>query len=471
MFLTTQDSIRSDPSYPPGPTGHWLLGTLPAFRQNLLGTLESWLERFGDAIRFRYFVGRHGYLFCHPDHYRHILQEKQEQYTKRPNPIFDILRVVGGEGLLTSDGPMWLRQRRLMGPAFHRQHIAGFSEVMIAAVGRMLDRWAELADREQTVNVADEMVFLALEVVGRTLFSADLTSEVETVHQAFSDITRQFRQLSSHPLGVYFGLWLLKFPFLPDTRRLRRAAALLDEVVRGIIARRRQAQAGGRAENHDLLAMLMDARDEETGERMSDRQLRDEVLTILLTGHETVAVALTAVFALLAMHPDVRAKLEREVDRVLAGRLPAFDDLEALPYTRKVIEESLRLYPPIYATARTAKTADRVSGYDVDAGSIVTLSPYLTHRHPEFWSEPDRFDPGRFSPERNQDRRRDAYIPFGTGPRMCIGSSFAMTEITLVLAMVVKRFRLDLAPGHHLELKPLITLHPHNGLLMTLLPR
>jgi cytochrome P450 len=342
---------------------------------------------------------------------------------------------------------------------------------MTEVTGQMLDKWAEQAEREEALDVADEMIKLALEVVGRTLFSVDLAMEVETVRKAFSGITRQFRQLSSHPLGVYFGLWLLNFRFLPGTRRFQQNAALLDEVVQGIIAKRREARRRDREKKNDLLALLMDARDEETGRGMSERQLLDEVLTIMLTGHETVAVALTAIFALLSMHPQVRAKVEREVDAALADRPPKVDDIKSLRYTTMVIEESLRLYPPIYATSRTALTADRIGDYAVDADAIVTLSPYLTHRHPYFWQEPHKFDPGRFSPERRQQRHRYAFIPFGCGARMCIGSNFAMTEIKLVLAMVIRRFRLNLAPGKRLEMKPLITLHPHDGLLMMVRPR
>lgn len=463
-------SVRESSSkqYPPGPRGHWLLGTLGEFRGELLQMMLDWLHRYGDAIRFRYFPGSYGYLLCHPDHYKHILQDNRQNYSKFPNPIFSMLKTFGGDGLLTSDGRVWQRQRRLLQPAFHGNNISRFSTIMTDAADQMLERWAEAASHGQRLDVAAEIIRLTLEISGRSLFSVDLArQEAQEVREAFGTVSRHIRGLSSHPLGVYFGRWLLKIPFLPGTRRFRRNVQRLNEIVEEIIARRRQQAVSGKEEPTDLLDIMMEARDKETGTAMSDQQLRDEVMTMLLTSHETVAVALTSTLYLLAEHPDEYAKLEREVDEVLGGRAPTMADIEDLSYTKMVLQESLRLYPSVYATPRTSRGPDRISGYDIDGDAIVTLSPYLTHRHPDYWPEPERFDPQRFAPDRSAIGPDQAYIPFGRGPRTCIGGHFAMTEATLIVAMVAQRYRLRPVPGHPLDLEPLITLHPRDGLPMT----
>ena len=294
--------------------------------------------------------------------------------------------------------------------------------------------------------------------------SVDLTREAETVGTAFLAANRQFRDFSSHP----FGTWLMNMPWLPRTRRFMRNVALLDRIVNGIIDGRRSSRDAGSGASEDLLDLLMDAQDAETGERMSDRQLRDEVMTLMLAGHETTSNALTWALYLLSEHAHVREELEHEVDEVLTARIPVFEDISRLNYTNMVLEESMRLYPPAYAMTRTATDADVVGGFHVDKGAIVTLSPYLTHRHPEFWDAPEAFDPQRFTPQRKAERPRYAYMPFGGGPRMCIGNNFAMTEATLILAMIAQRYRLDHVEGHPVDLEPLITLRPRYGMAMTL---
>lgn len=457
-------------NYPPGPRGHWLLGNISQFHGDFLGTLVRWAEEYGDAIRYRFFANYHGYIFFHPQHNKHILQDNNRNYTKLPNPVNAILVPIVGHGLLTSDGDFWLRQRRLAQPAFHRRRIAGFSSTMTDATSAMLDRWQNTAMDSGHVDVLQEMMSLTLEIAGRTLFSVNLRDEANTIGPAFTAINRQFRQFSAHPLGPT----LINMKWLPRTRRFRGNVARLDEVVQEIIGERRRIRAsnGARsADGHDLLDMLMDARDEETGQGMSDRQLRDEVMTLMLAGHETTANALTWTLYLLSRHPNVRRRVEEEVDEVLGGKIPTFEEIRDLRYLNSVLQESLRLYPPAYATSRTAREEDIIAGYDVDAEAPITISPYLTHRHPDFWEDPERFDPGRFSPEAAARRPRYAYIPFGGGPRKCIGSDFAMTEATLVLAMVAQRYRLHLLPGHPVEMEPLITLRPRHGMQMTVQQR
>lgn len=466
-YPAKSDAPAREATLPPGPRGHLLWGTVREFRRDILGTLQSWTKTYGDALRFRFFLHYHGYLFSHPDHNKRIFQENNRNYAKLPNPQNGLLVPLVGYGLLTNDGDSWLRQRRLVQPAFHRRRIAEFTKVMTQATAHMLQNWQGAAKEGASLDVSEEMVRLTLEIVGKSLFSVDLTREAETVGSAFTAVNRQFREFSSHP----FGIWLMNASWLPRTRRFLGNVALLDRVVNGIIDERRRLRQAGGGEAGDVLDLLMDARDEETGEGMDDRQLRDEVMTLMLAGHETTSNALTWTLYLLSEHRDVREELQQEVDRVLAGRIPTFDDIPQLAYTTMVLEESMRLYPPAYAVSRTAVDEDVVGGFHVEKGAMITLSPYLTHRHPEFWENPDQFEPRRFSAERKAERPRYAYIPFGGGPRICIGNNFAMTEATLILAMIAQRFQLDHVPQHRVELEPLITLRPRHGMIMQLSER
>ena len=465
MTAATTNPVKNRLPHPPGPMGKWPKGVLKQFQDEPLQAMIAMYQTYGDAIRFRAALHFYGYLFFHPDHYKHILQDNNHNYTKMPHPSLNMLRPVVGNGLLTSDGDFWRRQRRLAAPAFHRKRIAAFATTMTAAADTMLETWHTLAQDGRPLDINEAMMHLTLEIVGKTLFSIDLTRESDTVGQAFSVVNETIARLS----GIPFADIGLKIPFLPSTRAINKNTAVLAQVVNGIIQERRQASADQTQE--DLLTMLMTARDEGTGDGMSDQQLRDEVMTIMLAGHETTAVALAWTFYLLSEHPKVREELEAEVDEVLNGRLPNIDDLPNLPYTSMVLEESMRLYPPAYAIARWGNEPDDVGGYHVTANAVITMSPYITHRHPDFWENPEEFDPQRFTPERKAGRPRYAYVPFGGGPRLCIGNSFAMTEAILLLASIVQRFRLMLLPGTLVELEPLITLRPKGKLMMTLTQR
>lgn len=450
--------------HPPGPAGHWLLGSLPEFRRDTLGTMTKWVRRYGDAVRFPYFWRYHAYLFCHPQHNRRILEENFENYTKLPNPLNSLLVPVVGYSLLTSDGQLWAKLRRLSEPAFHRERIGALDTTMTAAAARRMAQWHAHAESGKPLDVAEEMTALALEIAGKTLLSVDLTREASTVGQAFTSVSRQFHDFAFHPLGPL----LVKVGWLPATRRFERNIAHLDRVVYEIIAERRAVRADGNDDDGepDLLDLLMDARDEETGETLSDSQLRNETLTLLMGGQEPPANLLTWTLYLVSQHPHVRARLEQEVDDILDSRPPTAADVHDLSYTNMVLEEAMRLYPPTYAMTRSAQQSDVVGGYHVQAGANVTISPYLTHRHPQFWDDPATFDPQRFTPEQKAKRPPYAYIPFSDGPRRCIGERLGEIEAVLVLAMVTQRFRLQLMPGHSVEPEPLITLRPRNGLPM-----
>lgn len=436
----------------PGPKGLPLVGVLPQVRRDSLAFLLNTARTYGDVARYRLGPLR-SFLISHPDGVQQVLQENVKNYTK-DHFSYAMVRWVAGNGLLTSQGDFWLRQRRLAQPAFHRQRIAAMGDTMVAFTREMLDEWAPDGEAGRPRDVGGAMMRLTLRIVGAALFGAQVKQQADTVDWAFSELTGQivdrFRRFQIIP------------PVLPtrQDRRFRAATRALDGVVYQIIAERR-----GRGEDTgDLLSMLMLARDEETGAAMDDQQLHDEVLTMLVAGHETTATALSWAWALLAQHPQVEAKLHAEVD-ALGGRAPSAADLPRLPYARMIVDETLRLYPPVYILSRKVKQDDVIGGHRIPAGSSVDISPYVTHRHPAFWDKPDAFVPERFAPDQAA-RPRFAYFPFSGGPRQCIGNSFALMEAQLILSTVAQRFRLRLQPGQVVTPDPLITLRPRGGLPM-----
>jgi cytochrome P450 len=430
-----------------------LAGILRALREDPLGFLSATQRQHGDVVGFRLFLWR-VVLVSHPDGVRQVLQERHSAYSK-DNVDYRMLKPVLGEGLVTSDGALWRRQRRLMQPAFHRERIAALGGLMTARTERMLERWAPAVARGEVVDVAAEMSRLALDIVSRALFRVDVAGLADRISAAVTTLNHHVSRRFESPIGLLLaGLP----PLLPQARRALRT---LDEVVLGII--REQRRGGG---DGGLVSTLLELRDEATGEGMTDRQLRDEVMTLMLAGHETTANALAWTWYLLARHPVVAERLRAELARVLGGRPPSVADLPRLGYTRMVIDEVMRLYPPAWLISRKAKEEDVIGGYRIPAGATVALSPWVTHRHPECWDAPDAFDPERFTSERAAHRPRFAYFPFGGGPRLCIGNTFALTEAQLVLATVAQRYRLELLPGWEPTPEPLVTLRPRGGLPM-----
>jgi cytochrome P450 len=347
-----------------------------------------------------------------------------------------------------------------MQPAFHRKQLATFGSLMTGATESMLERWQHAANDNQALDVSEEMMRLTLRVVGQALFSIDLSDESDTVGQAFTALLTPFTDYIFKPVPP------LGFP-TPRNRRIQQYIRTLDGVVQEIITEHRQLGDS----KDDLLSTLLAARDEDTGEQMNDRQLRDEVMTLLLAGHETTSNALSWAWYLLSQHPDVESRLHAELEQVLGGRIPTVEDLPRLTYTRMVLDETLRLYPPVVGFNRKALADDELGGYLVPSGTLIWFTPYTTHRHPDFWENPDTFDPERFSAERSAGRPHFAHFPFGGGPRLCIGNHFAMMEAQLVLATVAQRYCLRLVPDHQVEPLALLTIRPRNGLPMTLLKR
>jgi cytochrome P450 len=414
-------------------------------------------QRYGDIVRFRILFWP-AYTLYHPDHLKYVLQDNHRNYNKQ-FPMMNTVRPLFGDGLFTSDGESWRRQRRLMQPSFNHKRLAGSGTVMTEATLAMLERWQGAGT--QHLDIPLEMKSLTQRIAGLTLFNLDLSDEVDTVGRAF---TMLLPLLLKYTFVPFPPLWVPT----PRSRRLQAGLETLNKIVYGIITERRKQAADSGMDERDLLSMLLAARDEETGEGMSDQQLRDEVMGLLLAGHETTPLALIWTWYLLSQHPEVEERLHAELDTVLGGQVPTVEQLNDLPYTRMVIQEALRLYPPVFGMTRHTIADDEIGGYHVPANSIIFLSPYYTHRHPAFWEEPERFDPERFTPERSAGRPRFAYFPFGGGLRRCIGNAFALMEAQLVLATVAQRYHLRLLPNHPVEPQVLFTVRPRYGLPMTL---
>ena len=419
--------------------------------------------RYGDAVRVPFAPGRWWFVLSRPEHAGHVLAANQDNYVKaftyRP------LRALVGNGLLTSEGEMWRRHRRLIQPVFSRREAAGFGPQMTAAARRLTGRWDGLAEGS-LVNVAREMSTLTLEIVGRALFGADLTGDAGQLSRAMSAGQRIAVLTTFLPIG-----WgpVSTRAVRAAARRLGGAAEGVEGPARRLIAARR-AGAGSAGAPGDLLDVLLAARAED-GTPLTDGEICDEVATFLLAGHETSANTLAWSLALLSAYPAARERLEEELEAVLGDRDPDAADVTRLPWARAVVCEALRLYPPAWTIERDALAADDVAGTPVPAGSMVAISPYLVHRHPGFWPDPAGFDPRRFLPGGHGDaatRHRYAFIPFGGGRRACVGASFAELETVLVLATIARRFRLELTGRGMPAPVARVTLRPGQNLPMRL---
>ena len=393
------------------------------------------------------------YLFNHPDLVRDVLVTNHRNFHKGRG--LERAKNLLGTGLLTSEGDFHLRQRRLAQPAFHRQRVAVHGATMAAYAAARRDRWRAHA----VIDVHKEMMALTLGIVGKTLFDSNVEHEAAAIGAALATTFESF----NNGFFLPFSELLDRLP-LPATLRFRKARSRLDATIYRMIEDRR---ASG-VDRGDLLSMLLFAQDSEgDGGGMTDVQLRDEAMTIFLAGHETTANALTWTWYLLSEHSDVEARFHREVDVALGGRLPSADDLPSLPFTRMVLAESMRLYPPAWILGRRALAPFQANGYEVPSRSIVLMSQYLMHRDARWFPDPERFDPDRFSPAGQAERPRFAYFPFGGGPRVCIGEQFAWMEGVIALATIAQRWRLRLVRGHPVALQPIITLRPKYGMAMT----
>jgi cytochrome P450 len=437
---------------PPGPKPNFLIGNMPLATREPLEVFSRWAREYGDIFYYR--AGWiHVYFLNHPDFIEYVLVRNPENFRK--DRVIQNSRWFLGKGLLTNEGEPWKRQRRLSQPAFHKERIASYAETMIDSAERMLANWHS-GDR---LDAHQEMMRITLRIVVRALFAAE-ADQTERISRSLNVIMQNLS-------GVRMILPpLLRHLPLPGMMELRRAVNQLDSVVLDIIRQRRWKKQ----DSGDLLSMLLASR-EEDGCAMDDTQLRDEVMTFLLAGHETTALALTWSWYLLSNHAEAEQRLHEEVDRVLAGRVPGISDLPSLTYTEAVIKEALRLFPPAWTVARTVIQDFDLGEYRIPAGSDVVMSQWIMHRDRRFFSDPERFDPGRWSANRSKNLPRFAYFPFGGGPRQCIGASFAMMEAVLLLVTIARRFRLRMVDGSQVTPVPNLTLRPRQRILMEITAR
>jgi cytochrome P450 len=440
---------------PSGPRARFPFAFLRAMQRRPIPFFTRLAREYGDVSQFR--VGPQQIVFLnHPDLIRELLVTQHRSFHK--SRVLQRAKIILGEGLLTSEAPVHMRQRRLAQPAFHRDRIDRYAAVMIERAAALRDRWRDGA----TLDVHHEMMRVTLAVVAKTLFDAEVDQDADAIGAALTALVDMFPMLMNP-----FADLLQKLP-LPRTIRFQRALRQLDRTIYRIIEERR---ASGE-DRGDLLSMLLLAVDEEgDGGGMSDRQLRDEAMTLFLAGHETTANALAWTFYALARNPAAREELHRELDTVLAGRPPEPADFARLPFTEMVVAESMRLYPPAWAVSRLALEDVAIGGWHIPRGAVVVASQAVTHRDPRWWPEPDRFDPLRFTAAAKLARPKMAYFPFGAGPRICIGEGFAWMEAVLILATLAQRWQLDLVSHRDVEPQASITLRPKGGIRMRAVSR
>ncbi len=468
----------------PGPKGDPRLGSLPELRKDPLHLLVESRRRYGDIVRFRLGPELVSHLIAHPDYIRHVLVENKRNYTKgyakrerdriqmqrrsegdgssdemtRRRGFLLSFKLLMGDGLLSSEGELWRRQRKLTQTAFHRKGLDLLAARMTSSTRALLERWAENADSDQPLEISNEMMHLSLSILLESLFSMDPSSEealaVDEALTAYLGIMKELREVQEDETET---------SSLVENQLLEAEQTLEKIVYRLIEERRRSGKDQG-----DLLSILLRARDEERGEGMTDRQLRDELLTMFLAGQETISTGIAWTWYVLSRYPDVERRVHAEWREVLGGRTPTAADLPRLEYTMMVISESMRVYPPVWFMMRNAVENDEIGGCEIAAGSDVFISPYVIHHHPDLWSRPEEFDPERFRPDRVARRPRFHYMPFGGGPRICIGANFALMQTQLVLATIGQRYRLEVVPDQPVEPQAVFTLVPKNGLQMTL---
>jgi cytochrome P450 len=454
---------------PPGPKG--FIASIDNLRRawsdplSLLGDVR---RDYGPVAMARFGPMRY-VVVQDPVAIKHVLLDNVKNYVKSRN--YKGLKLILGNGLLTSEGDFWRKQRKLSQPAFHRERMCGFVDAMVHSTDTAIDRWNEMGKGASfEADVHEEMMRLTFHIVGLTLLSCDLLGEAEATGKALT-VAMYFANEYAESLAP-LPLWV---PTAKNRKFLAARAALDQMVFRIIGERRKEREAGAKCPDKkgDLLDMLMEARDEETGEGMSDRQLRDEVMTLVLAGHETTANALTFTFYLLSKHPEIARKLFAEVNDVLGDRSPTLADLPKLSLTKRVLDEAMRLYPPAWMFERQALADDEIGGHFVPKGSVIGVCTYILHRDATHWDNPEGFDPDRFLADAPgaKDRSRYAYLPFGGGARICIGNAFALMEAQIVLAKIMQKYKFDLLPMTKLELDPVITLRPRGGLQMKLSPR
>jgi cytochrome P450 len=447
----------------PGPAGQRVLGNTLGFKNDILNTLLEGWRSHGDIVQFRGIGPLFPvYLFVHPDYVMHALKDRPDIYQKTPL-INDKWRMVVGDGLICSTGDFWKRQRRIAQPAFDPKKLMSFDGLIAEETNLMLDRWEVSAKRGEQLEMAREMTHLALANLGGAMFTTDWRREATVMAGAVEDAIghayHQIEALVSPP----------EWAPTPSNRRFKESRTVLHGIMERIIESRRSLPD----DEHppDLLGSLMTTKDPESGEKMTDLQVRNELMTFMFGGHETVAAGMAWTWWLLSKHPEIRRRARAEVDEVLQGRTPTKDDIWNLKYLGRVINESLRVRPPVSLISRTPIEDDVLDGYRIPKGTMCLISSYVSHRHPDFWDNPEGFDPDRWLPERSEGRSKNAWFPFSGGPRQCIGGYFGLIEMHMVISMALQRYNVEVVPGWPVIPRAGLTLGFEKGLRMTIEPR
>lgn len=449
MAFTTPSQLKPIP----GPAGLPFLGVMPEMISDMLGLFTNTARTYGGIAHFK-LLNKSYLLVTNPDYVKYILQDNYKNYIRGRS--VETGRVLLGNGLPLIDGDFWLRERRILQPTFHRERLERLTDVLTSVIEIFMQDWEAKSKRNEILDLDDEMMRLTLTVIIKSMFSAQIDDKIQSLSQAFNVASKfmlwRSQQMWAPPLSVP----------IPRNVEYNRALKVLNDTIYPLIADRRQNP------KPDLLGMMLDMRDADTGEGMSDQQARDEIVAIFFAGHETTAATLAWAFYLLSQHAEIEKRVRAEAENVLNGRQPTFADLPKFVYLQQVINEVLRLYPAAYLFAREAVVDDLLDGYHIPANTLIFISPFVTHRDSNYWPDPERFDPDRFTPEQIAIRPRHIYYPFGEGPHLCIGNNFALMEMQLILAMALQRFRLRLVPNHPIAFKPEATLRPRFGMKMTI---
>lgn len=435
----------------PGPRGLPVLGMMPEMVRDMLGLFTNTAREYGGIAQFN-LLNKSYLLVTNPDYVKYILQDNYKNYIRGRS--VETGRVLLGNGLPLIDGDFWLRERRMLQPAFHRERLGKLVDIITNVINAFMQDWQGKAKNNQTLDLDDEMMRLTLTAIIKSMFSAEIDDKIQSLSHAFNVASKfmlwRSQQMWAPPLSVP----------IPRNLEYNRALKVLNDTIYPLIA------DGRKNPKDDLLGMMLEMRDADTGEGMTDEQARDEVVTIFFAGHETTAATMAWAFYLLSGHPEIEERMRAEVKKILNGRLPTFADLPKFVYMQQVLNEVLRLYPAAYLFAREALVDDTIDGYFIPANRLIFISPFVTHHDPKYWPDPERFDPDRFMPNQVANRPRHVYFPFGEGPHVCIGNNFALMEMQLILAMALQRFRLKLVPNHPIAFKPEATLRPKYGMKM-----
>ncbi|MBW4601616.1 MAG: cytochrome P450 [Calothrix sp. FI2-JRJ7] len=453
--MVTITKPKTQLNLPPGPKGHPVFGVLPDYRDGALEFTTRCAKEYGDIVLWQGPLFR-AFQLNHPDYIEEVLVSRSNLFGKHQS--LNIFKRLLGNGLVSSDGEFWQRQRRMIQPAFHQERIVGYGKVMVDYAFAMLNSWEDGQERD----IHDEMMGLTLEIVAKTLFEADVKQQVEIVGKALETSIEYYEVRNTNLLVYLLPDW---FPTRKNLAYIR-AMQQMDEMLYSIINQRRVSNQ----DKGDLLSMLLHIQDED-GARMTDKQLRDEVMTLMFAGHETTALTLSWGLYLLSQHPEVEAKLLEEINAVLGEKAPTFADLPALRYTEQVIMEVMRLYPAAWAIGRQALQDCEIGGYNLRAGDAVIVSQWVMQRDARYFEDPEAFKPERWEGDFAKKLPKFAYFPFGGGSRICIGKSFAMMEAVLLLATITQKYHLELAPGQEITPWPAFTLRPKHGIKMTLCKR